>query len=147
MNKNQIKEFFTQISEKRNNFALVAAVISLIAMFMPYATVSLWGFSESINYISTDDGKIYLILLIASAWLYFLKRNGLGCAVAVLMTVVSLYDLYNFSKVAEESFGLAKQGAGSYLVILGAVLMVAAPFIGAKIEALVSSSLNSKTNN
>ena len=63
MNKNQIKEFFTQISEKRNNFALVAAVISLIAMFMPYATVSLWGFSESINYISTDDGKIYLILL------------------------------------------------------------------------------------
>ena len=63
------------------------------------------------------------------------------------MTCVSLYDLYNFSKVAEESFGLAKQGAGSYLVILGAVLMVAAPFIGAKIEALVSSSLNSKTNN
>ena len=70
MNKNQIKEFFTQISEKRNNFALVAAVISLIAMFMPYATVSLWGFSESINYISTDDGKIYLILLIAYEGLY-----------------------------------------------------------------------------
>lgn len=146
MNKDQIKAFFTKVSEKQNYFAIISAIIGLIGMFLPYATVSFWGFSNSINYISTDDGKIYLVLLIAATVFYFLKREGIGCIISVFMACVALYDFSDFTNVSNETYGLAQQNSGSYIVLLAAILMVATPFIGAKVEAFIKNNLNSKTN-
>ena len=113
-------------------------------MFLPYATVSFWGFSNSINYISTDDGKIYLVLLIAAVVFYLLKREGIGCIISVFMACVALYDFSDFTNVSNETYGLAQQSSGSYIVLLAAILMVAALFIGAKVEAFFASKVNNK---
>lgn len=111
MNKDQIKAFFTRVSEKQNYFAIISAIIGLIGMFLPYATVSFWGFSNSINYISTDDGKIYLVLLIAAVVFYLLKREGIGCIISVFMACVALYDFSDFTNVSNETYGLAQQSS------------------------------------
>ncbi|MBU5335492.1 hypothetical protein [Intestinibacter bartlettii] len=147
MNKDQIKTFFMQVNEKRNNFALVSATLTLVAMFMPFATISLWGFSESKSFISAGDADIFMVLLVIASVLYFLKRDGLACIVSIPLACMALYYCAKMSELSSEVYGAVKQNIGCYLLILGSILMVAAPFIGAKVEIFIKSNVNSNTNN
>ena len=128
------KSFITRGRQERNIMALISTIITLIATFLPYAKVSLFGFSQSITYASTEDGKILLVLLIAAGVIYYLKRDGIGFLVSVAVLLVIIIDFIGMNDTVSESYGMAQPAIGCYLLILGGIAMVAAPFVGNKVN-------------
>lgn len=141
---NEAKSFITRVRQERNLMALIATVVTLIATYLPYGKVSLWGFSESITYASTDDGKILFVLLIAAGVIYYLKRDGIAFIVSVLALLVIIIDFMGMNDAASQSYGIAQPAIGCYLMILGGIAMVAAPFIGNKVNDAIQKSKEKK---
>lgn len=133
------KSFITRGRQERNIMALISTIITLIAAFLPYAKVSLFGFSQSITYASTEDGKILLVLLIAAGVIYYLKRDGIGFLVSVAVLLVIIIDFIGMNDTVSESYGMAQPAIGCYLLILGGIAMVAAPFVGNKVNDAIQN--------
>ena len=136
------KSFITRVRQERNIMALISTIITLIATFLPYAKVSLFGFSQSITYASTEDGKILLVLLIAAGVIYFLKRDGIAFLVSVAVRLVINIDFIAMNDTVSESYGMAQPAIGCYLLILGGIAMVAAPFVGNKVNDAIKNIKN-----
>ena len=136
------KSFITRGRQERNIMALISTIITLIATFLPYAKVSLFGFSQSITYASTEDGKILLVLLIAAGVIYYLKRDGIAFLVSVAVLLVIIIDFIAMNDTVSESYGMAQPAIGCYLLILGGIAMVAAPFVGNKVNDAIKNIKN-----
>ena len=136
------KSFITRVRQERNIMALISTIITLIATFLPYAKVSLFGFSQSIIYASTEDGKILLVLLIAAGVIYYLKRDGIAFLVSVAVLLVIIIDFIAMNDTVSESYGMAQPAIGCYLLILGGIAMVAAPFVGNKVNDAIKNIKN-----
>lgn len=64
------------IKKNRMWITLGALGLALIACFLPFAKVSVFGISQSINYIDGGrDGILVLIAVIVSGVLVFLKKK------------------------------------------------------------------------
>lgn len=136
------KSFIIRGRQERNIMALISTIITLIATFLPYAKVSLLGFSQSITYASTEDGKILLVLLIAAGVIYYLKRDGIAFLVSVAVLLVIIIDFIAMNDTVSESYGMAQPAIGCYLLILGGIAMVAAPFVGNKVNDAIKNIKN-----
>lgn len=138
----KIKLFFTKVNDKRNNVALIATAVTFIAMFMPFVTVSIWGYSESVNFMSGDDGKLVFVFILVAAIVYYLRREGIGCVMSAIVLFIVMFDFMRIN----DMYGLAKPGIGCYLMILGALAMVAAPFVGDRVEQAVRKKTDKNLN-
>lgn len=113
------------------NFILWAGcAIALLSLFLNFATASIefWGVSESesVKLIETDDGKVFLGLLLAIAVINIFKLNivtiiGSGFNIFLLnMEIQNIHDnLRGFESMLD-------YGAGRTLLTLGSILMLLA---------------------
>ncbi|MDO5010339.1 MAG: hypothetical protein Q4E31_05885 [Intestinibacter bartlettii] len=134
MNNNQmpqnpsgLKEFFLGKQMERNNIAIIAGVVGLIALFLPYATVQVFGFSQSISYVQAGDGPLVMILILIALGAYIMRRNGIGFIASAIGVLVCLID---FMSILEDSYGMASHSIGAYLSLFAVIVMAAAAFIG-----------------
>ncbi|PLS27015.1 dihydrolipoamide acetyltransferase [Bifidobacterium anseris] len=82
---------------------VVAAVLAIIAMFLPCVTVSVGGlFSQTVSLIQ-GDGWIVLILAIAVAVLAVIRQALAAFVVAVLNFLLWLFETVNTGHVAGEA--------------------------------------------
>lgn len=131
------KNFIINTRSKKNMLGLIATAIMFIAMILPYAKASAFGFSDSINYIATDDGKIVIILLVITAVTYYLKRDGISCLLSVVMFIITCID---WADIKHATSRLAEASIGCYLMALALIAMILAPFICDKVEKLIKKN-------
>lgn len=137
MNNNQmpqnpsgLKEFFLGKQMERNNIAIIAGVVGLIALFLPYATVQVFGFSQSISYVQAGDGPLVMILILIALGAYIMRRNGIGFIASAIGAFVCLVDFMSVADAVQDSYGMASHSIGAYLSLLAVIVMAVAAFLG-----------------
>lgn len=128
-NSSGLKEFFLGKQMEINKIAIIAGVAGLIALFLPYAKVEVFGFSQSISYVGVGDGPIVMILILIALGAYIMKRSGIGFIASAIATLVCLIDFMSVASVVQDSYGMASHSIGAYLSLIAVIVMAAAAFI------------------
>lgn len=106
----------------------IAAVIQVIACFLPFATVSVLGFSQSITW-ADGDGIFAIILAVLAVVMVFLNRNVtyiIAMVAAAINVILIIYDGFiGYASELGDYSGMVSRGAGIYIFIIGAIAMVA----------------------
>lgn len=82
---------------------VVAAVIAIIATFLPYATVSIPGFFSQTVSLIKGDGWIVIVLAVAVAVLAVIRQALAAFVVAVLQFLLWLFETINAGHAAGEA--------------------------------------------
>ena len=89
------------IKKNRMWITLGGLALVIIACFMPFAKVSVFGISQSINYVDGGrDGIIVIIAAIVAGVLVFLKKEKFSVIPSGIAALVTIYDIINVSKVS-----------------------------------------------
>lgn len=119
------------------NFVIWAGcVIAFISLFLPFASASFLGFSQSVSLFDTEDGIFFIVTIVATALLNFTRLNLLptiGSAVMVFFLCLEVNSL-------NEASSLVNYGPGRVFLIIGTILM-----IGGAIGAIVLNILRKKS--
>ncbi|PHP52489.1 hypothetical protein BW737_008155 [Actinomyces ruminis] len=106
-------------------------LVTLLALFTPFASISLWGYSDSVSLAGSQDGAFFWILLvgtIAATVLVFLQEKvAKGVmwvipGVAIVGTLLSLAELFGNNEAFD--YG-ASRGFGYFMVLIDLILFVA----------------------
>ncbi len=120
---------------------VVASIIGVVACFLPWVTVSIFGISKSINAVQMG-GAGYLVLISfiaigASTMLVKFKQPKLAkwqiALNVVLGAIAALVTIVNLDNASSEVGSLASFGAGIYLAIVASVAIVIICFIPSKV--------------
>lgn len=125
----------------KNIIIIVAAAIGAIATFLPWATVSFLGVSESVSGAS-GDGWISFAIFLAIIVLTAIKfknelPKGFKIAVTVLGVIALIIGIFEIANINGNSFGLGSAGIGVYIVIIAGIASAILPWlpIGGKAPA------------
>ena len=111
------------IKKNKLYIGLAGCVLILIAAFLPYATVSVFGFKQSVSYVEGWEGKVILALSIASGLLLWFKKEKYSLISTGLILLINLYGMINL-KSQLKGFGSlvnANLGIGPWLILIGVV--------------------------
>ena len=123
---------------KQKLFTLIAAGLGAIATFLPWASVSMMGFSKSVSG-TAGDGILTLILFIVIIVLALAGNlaNMVTKIITALLSVgclaIGIYDMGNLDKFG----GIAETGIGLYLLIVASIAVIGIVF-GMKAETKAS---------
>lgn len=119
------------IKKNRMWITLGGLALAIIACFMPFAKASVFGYSQTINYV--DGGRDGIIVIIAAAVagvLVFLKKEKFSVIPSGIGAIVTIYDIINVTKVAGgSSFGGVSISIGAILILVGLIVAIVMPFI------------------
>ena len=108
---------------------IAGCALVLIGCFLPFANVSVLGFSQAVKYID-GDGVIVLIAIIVSAVLVFLKKEKISLISTGIATIVTLYDAINVSHVTgSSSLGGVSLGIGFWIILIGLIIAIVLPLL------------------
>ena len=119
------------IKKNRMWITLGGLALVIIACFMPFAKVSVFGYSQSINYIDGGrDGIIVIIAAIVAGVLVFLKKEKFSIIPSGIAALVTIYDIINVSKVSGgTSLAGVSVSIGAILILVGLIVAIVVPFI------------------
>ena len=117
---------------KKNHMwiGIAACGAAILGCFLPFATVSAFGLSESVNFID-GDGKLVLIAAVISGVLLYLQ-NGKYQKFSWISSAIGLFiTLYDASNVGKKMSGLVNthMGIGFTIIMLGFIVAIIIPFI------------------
>lgn len=122
--------FMNKFIKQNNVVGLVACVIILIANFLPFASVSVLGYSQSVSLM--DDGKdgiIFLALSIVTAVLIFIKKDTLALIAGIITGGLGIYEIINTNSTLGAYSSYVTMGVGYYLLLIGSIALLASVII------------------
>ena len=122
---------------QRRNFTIgnivtwIGCFLAFISMFMTFATVSILGFSQTVTLFDTNDGKLFLAVILAVAVINFFRIDIIsliGSCVGVFFLLMEYKDaadkLQQFSSMVHYGIGRVLLTVGIILMVLGAVASI-----------------------
>jgi len=143
------QSFAEKVGPHATKVMLGAAVVGLIAVLLPAATISILGGSVSAKGVDSTQGKLALVayiavgimagLLLRTPDLSSAKNLSLAClctaGVAALMALWLLIDVGRSAGAAVPGMGVeVKTGIGAYLNVLASLALVTGAVFQAKKE-------------
>ena len=117
----------------KNLIITIGGGIGVIATFLPWATVSILGISQSVSG-TNGDGWFTLALFAAAIVLVSIKfkeelPQGFKIAISAVCGLAALVGIFEIFNVNSNTYGMASVGFGVYLVILAGAACAAAPWL------------------
>lgn len=116
--------------------AIVAAVVTLVCAFLPWATVTTFLGSISVSGFQNGEGDGLLTLILAAIGGLCAWKGGKALIVTVLAgalcAVIGIYDWGNINDIANDpdAFGVAEVGIGLIGTVVGGIALGAAAIAG-----------------
>ncbi len=114
---------------------VIAALIALISVFIPFISVSFWGEKESYNLISSDVsdqgykmGWVILIVAIGVGVLYFLRMEFMAFLASCLNFILFI-SAWTFGAVNASGTDSITLSVGFWFYLLASITLVGAPYI------------------
>ncbi len=127
-----------QTMSKQRKFILIASAAGVISMFLPWVSISLFGYTQSVNGMHDIGILVFLCFLAGAAIAYLgdqtknLDRNMWGIALAA-GAIALLSIIYFYFKMSNSVMGSSFVGFGLYisgiaaLGVLGSAYMLRSP--------------------
>ena len=111
------------------HFAVMGgSLFCLISVFLPFLTVSLFGYSESMSLFKDgEDGVIFLITAIVVFALSMLRVNTLNIILTLIQGIFAVYETMSAKDELSDYGSMVQYGAGFYLLLIGGI----GAFVGA----------------
>ncbi|MDY6071475.1 MAG: hypothetical protein ACLUF5_04105 [Clostridia bacterium] len=108
---------------------LAGCALMIIGCFLPFATVSILGLSETIALSGTGAlGIILIITAIISGIVMLTKKSKLSLITTIIYALFVVLNIANASEYGDAfSYGI-----GLYVVIIGVIIAVVMPFFKSK---------------
>lgn len=108
---------------------LAGCALMIIGCFLPFATVSILGLSETIALSGTGAlGIILIITAIISGIVMLTKKSKLSLITTIIYALFVVLNIAN----ASENGDAFSYGIGLYVVIIGVIIAVVMPFFKSK---------------
>ena len=119
------------IKKNRKWITLGGLALALIACFMPFAKVSVFGYSQTVALIDTKSaGIIVMIASIVAGVLVFLKKEKFSVIASGIAAIVTIYNIIDVAKVTGgSSFGGVSISFDAILMLVGLIVAIVMPFI------------------
>ena len=115
-------------AKKKNIIGICASAVYALGAFLPIATVTLFGMSESLSLIDHgSDGYIILGVAVVGLLTAFTNLNVALAIMGVIATFLGYIESTNFKG---EYAALLSKGVGFYCLILGGIAMIVAAVMG-----------------
>lgn len=119
------------------NFVIWAGcVVAFISLFLPFASASFLGFSQSVSLFDTEDGIFFIVTIVATALLNFTRLNLLPTISSAIMVFFLFLEVNSIN----DAGSLVNYGPGRVFLIIGTLLM-----IGGSIGAIILNVLRKKS--
>lgn len=124
----------TEFKRKFNagHFAVMGgSLFCLISVFLPFLTVSLFGYSESMSLFKDgEDGVIFLITAIMVFALSMLRVNTLNIILTLIQGIFAVYETMSAKDELSDYGSMVQYGAGFYLLLIGGIVAFVGAIIG-----------------
>lgn len=103
---------------------LIGAAAMILACFLPYASVSVFDYKESVSLFDGSDGWFFMGVAVLVAVFTLIKKWGPQLVFSVIGAALMLYEISDTSDELEVLGDLVSHGFGYYLLILSAIAML-----------------------
>ena len=126
------------------HFAVMGgSLFCLISVFLPFLTVSLFGYSESMSLFKDgEDGVIFLITAIVIIALSMLRVNTLNIVLTLIQGIFAIYETMSAKDELSDYGSMVQYGAGFYLLLIGGIVAFVGAIIGLVLHINAKKSLN-----
>ena len=114
------------------HFAVMGgSLFCLISVFLPFLTVSIFGYSESMTLFKDgEDGVIFLITAIVVFALSMLRVNTLNIILTLIQGIFAVYETMSAKDELSDYGSMVQYGAGFYLLLIGGIVAFVGAIIG-----------------
>lgn len=123
-----------QTMSKQKKFILIASAAGVISMFLPWVSISLFGYTQSVNGMHDIGILVFLCFLTSGIIAYLgdqtknLDRNMWGIVLAA--GVISLLSIiYFYFKMSESIMGSSFVGFGLYISAIAAIGILGSAYL------------------
>ena len=126
------------------HFAVMGgSLFCLISVFLPFLTVSLFGYSESMSLFKDgEDGVIFLITAIVIIALSMLRVNTLNIVLTLIQGIFAIYETMSAKDELSDYGSMVQYGAGFYLLLIGGIVAFVGAIIGLVLHINAKKSFN-----
>ena len=126
------------------HFAVMGgSLLCLISVFLPFLTVSLFGFSESMSLFKDgDDGIIFLVTAIVIIALSMLRVNTLNIILTLIQGIFTIYETVSAKSELSDYGSMVQYGAGFYLLLIGGIVAFAGAITGLVLHINAKKAFN-----
>lgn len=123
-----------QTMSKQRKFVLIAAAAGVISMFLPWVSISLFGYTQSVNGMHDIGILVFLCFIVSGALAYLgdqtknLERNMWGIVLAA-GAIAILSIIYFYFKMSESIMGSSFVGFGLYISALAAIGILGSAYL------------------
>lgn len=119
---------------KQRKFILISAAVGFISMFLPWASISMFGYSQSVNGMH-DKGILVFICFVACGVIAYLGDQTKNLdktmwAVTLLAGAIALlFIIWYYSQITGSVMGSSMTGFGIYISALAAIGVLASAYL------------------
>ena len=126
------------------HFAVMGgSLLCLISVFLPFLTVSLFGYSESMSLFKDgDDGIIFLITAIVIIALSILRVNILNIVLTLVQGIFAIYETMNAKSELSDFGSMVHYGPGFYMLLIGGIVALIGALIGLVLHINAKKAFN-----
>lgn len=141
-----------QTMNKQRKFVLIAAAVGIVSMFLPWLTISLFGYSQSQNGMHDRGILVFICFLVSAAIAYMgdqttnFDKNLWGIVLAAgaiaLIATISFY-----MKASNSIMGSSVVGYGLYIAALASIGILISAYVFRSPTDNLKDSFNSMKKN
>lgn len=118
--------FIDKFVKQNNVVGILACLLIIIGCLLPFASVSMLGYSQSVSLLSDGkDGIIFLVASLVTIVFILIKKDLLSLIAGIITGGLGIYEIiYTNSQLGEYS-SMVNKGMGYYLLLIGAIILIA----------------------
>ena len=123
-----------QTMSRQRKFVLISAAVGFISMFLPWISISMFGFSQNVNGMH-DKGIIVFLCFVASGVIAYIGDQSKNLdktmwSVTLLAGALALlFTIWFYSQATNTIMGPSMVGYGIYLAALAAIGIIVCAYI------------------
>lgn len=123
-----------QTMSKQRKFVLISAIVGFISMFLPWVSISILGYTQSVNGMH-DKGILVFICFVASGLIAYIGDQTKNLdktmwTVTLLAGVIALlFTIWFYSQASDSVMGSSFIGFGVYIAAIAALGILASTYL------------------
>lgn len=110
-------------SDKLKLGVLIASAVVILSTFLPYATVSLFGFSESVSLLEGGDGWFFIAASAVAIVGVLINKPILPLVGGVITALISLFEIVDMKTQLGDYSSMVDMSMGFYLSLVGSIAL------------------------
>lgn len=103
---------------------VVAAALLILAVFLPYASASVFGASFSVSLIEGGDGIFFIAIAVVGIVFTLLNKQLVEMICGIAACLLSLFELISWKTQLGDLSDMVSKGFGFYLMFIASIAML-----------------------